>query len=91
MDGDILKQDFLRELKFNHTPSHQKAFCTIESLQMITPVQRKKYRRIIDENITQLLVTDYGFAEQKAIDVYFESNTYKQLIDNCTKLYEKDW
>jgi hypothetical protein len=91
LDGDISKQDFLQELKFKHTPSHQIAFCTVESLQMIKPTQRKKYRRIIDENITQSLVADYGFAEQKAIDVYFESNTYKQLIDNCTKLYEKDW
>ena len=91
LKGDITKQDFLQELKFKHTPSHQIALCTVESLQMIEPTKRKKYKRMIDENITQSLVADYDFDEQKAIDIYFESNTYKQLIDNSTKLYEKDW
>jgi hypothetical protein len=91
LDGDVAKQDFLQELKFKHTPSHQIALCSVESLQMIEPTKRKKYKRMIDENITQSLVADYDFDEQKAIDVYFESNTYKQLIDISTKLHEKDW
>jgi hypothetical protein len=45
----------------------------------------------IDEAITGALVVDYGMMEEKALDVYFESQTYKMLIDESTNLYQKPW
>ncbi|GHV32453.1 hypothetical protein FACS1894177_08580 [Bacteroidia bacterium] len=83
LDGNITKQDFLQELKFKHTPSHQIALCTVESLQMIEPTKRKKYKRMIDENITQSLVADYNFEEQKAIDIYFEQHLSIPSLCQC--------
>jgi hypothetical protein len=45
----------------------------------------------IDENIIQSLVVDYELTEQQAVDLYFQSEIYKQIIDETTKLYEKNW
>ena len=33
----------------------------------------------------------HGFLEEKAIDFYFNSNTYKQLIDENTGLHKMQW
>jgi hypothetical protein len=90
LEGVISKTEFLEELKF-HRPTHQIAFCTIESLQMLERIKKKKYVGNIDDAITQSLVADYGMTVNKAIDVYFESKTYKQLIDETTNLCNKPW
>jgi hypothetical protein len=90
LEGSVSKTDFLEELKF-HQPTHQIAFCTIESLQMLEHISKKKYIGNIDDAITQTLVIDYNMNEEKAIDIYFESKTYAKLIDENTLLYLKPW
>ncbi|KAA6303020.1 MAG: hypothetical protein EZS26_000623 [Candidatus Ordinivivax streblomastigis] len=90
LEGVISKTDFLKELKF-HRPTHQIALCTIESLQMLEHIKKKKYVGNIDDTITQSLAVDYGMTVNQAIDVYFESKTYKQLIDEKTELCNKSW
>lgn len=91
--GGISKSDFIEDLRFKHALSHQIAFCTEKSLAMLT----KSWNKVdlneftIDETITQSLVVDFELSEQQAIDLYFQSETYKQLIDETTKLHEKPW
>jgi len=90
LEGAVSKTDFLEELKF-HRPKHQIAFCTIESLQMLEHISKKKYIGNIDDAITQTIVIDYNMKEEKALDIYFESKTYAKLIDESTLLYLKPW
>ncbi|MDY0089727.1 MAG: DUF3990 domain-containing protein [Flavobacteriaceae bacterium] len=93
LKGGISKTDFLEDLRFKHSVSHQIAFCTEKSLVMLT----KSWNKIdlnefaIDEAVLQSLVVDFDLNEQQAIDLYFQSNTYNTLIDETTKLYEKPW
>ena len=89
--GKVSKADFLEELKFKHQPSHQIAFCTLVSLQMLEWVKTKSDLSLfnIDDTITQFLVRDYGMSEEKAVDMYFDSNTYQQLTDETTGLYQE--
>jgi hypothetical protein len=90
LEDVISKETFLEELKFfKHT--HQICFCTHRSLQALERIQKKKFVGNIDDAITQSLVLDYNFPESQAIDTYFESKTYKQLIDESTGLYKKKW
>jgi len=91
--GAISKSDFLEELKFKRHPSHQIAFCTMASLQMLEWINRKSDLSMlnIDDAITQSLVNDYNISEEKAIDVYFSSDIYQKLIDETTDLYLKSW
>jgi len=88
--GKITKEEFLEELKF-HKPTHQIAFCTLESLQMLEKVRKNKFVNDIDDAITQSLVTEFDMTEQKAIDLYFQSKTYGKLIDENTELDKKNW
>jgi len=88
--GKITKEEFLDELKF-HKPTHQIAFCTLESLQMLEKVKPNKFVNDIDDAITQSLVSEFDMSEQKAIDIYFQSKTYGKLIDENTELYKKTW
>ena len=90
LEGKITKEDFLEELKF-HKPTHQIAFCTLESLQMLEKVKRNKFVNDIDDAITQSLVTEFYMSELQAIDIYFQSKTYGKLIDENTKFYKKTW
>ena len=91
--GDISKKDFLNELKFKHQPSHQIAFCTMASLQMLEWINKKADSTLlgIDDAITQSLIKDNNITEEKAIDLYFSSDTYKQLTDEATGYYQKSW
>jgi hypothetical protein len=91
LDGKITKKDFLEELKFKYQPSHQIAFCTVASLQMLEWIKRESdiYKYTISDDITHSLVKDYSFTVEEAIDKYFSSNTYKQLTDETTGLYQK--
>ena len=90
MRGQISKRDFLEELKF-HKPTHQICLCTIEALQTIESVVNDLFTTNIDDTIIQNLMIEHGFSEEKAIDFYFNSNTYRQLIDENTGLYKKTW
>jgi hypothetical protein len=90
LEGSILKETFLEELKFfKHT--HQICLCTQRSLQALERIHTHKSVGDIDDTILQSLVADYGMTGEKAVDTYFESQTYKQLIDDSTGLYQKPW
>jgi len=88
--GKITKEDFLNELKY-HKPTHQIAFCTLESLQMLEKINKNVFVNDIDDAVTQLLVSEFDMTEQQAIDIYFQSKTYGRLIDENTELYKKTW
>lgn len=90
LEGKTSKEDFLNELKF-HKPTHQIAFCTLESLQMLEKTHKPKFVNDINDNITQSLVVDFDFSEEQAIDLYFQSKTYEELNNENTKLHEKPW
>jgi hypothetical protein len=45
----------------------------------------------IDENIIQSLFVDFSLKEEHAIDLYFQSETYRNLIDPSTAFYQKSW
>ena len=93
LDGGLTKVEFIEELKFKHTISHQIAFCTQKSLQTI----KKAFSQVdlsemtIDDAITQSLITDFEMSEFQAIDTYFNSKTFSGLIDENTELYKKPW
>jgi len=91
--GGISKKDFLEDLKFKHSKSHQLAFCTEKSLLMLN----ESWDNIdlieftIDESILQSLVDDFELTEEKAIDLYFQSETYQKIIDPKTNFFKKNW
>jgi hypothetical protein len=93
LEGGISKEDFIEELRFKHKPSHQIAFCTLKSLQMLKRTNRKAELDMmdIDESIPQTLAVDYGMEQERAVDLYFTSATYRQIIDESTGLYQKPW
>ncbi|MDR1169354.1 MAG: DUF3990 domain-containing protein, partial [Prevotellaceae bacterium] len=92
LSGAVSRTDFLEELKFFRY-THQIALCTAGALQMIELKVDKSAIIIddIDEAITKALVIDCGMTEEKAIDVYYESQTYRMLADESTGLYQKTW
>jgi hypothetical protein len=90
LEGAISKGTFLEELKFFRR-THQICFCTHSSLQALERIHKKKFTGNIDDDITQSLVSDYNLSEKQAIDAYFESQTYRMLIDESTELYQKPW
>jgi hypothetical protein len=93
LDGGLTKNEFIEELKFKHSASHQIAFCTQKSLQML----KKTFSNVdldemtIDDAITQSLITDFEMSDVQAIDVYFNSNTYSRLIDESTGFHKRSW
>ena len=91
--GEISKKDFLEELKFKHNESHQIAFCTMASLQMLEWVNRKTDMSLlgIDDAVIQSLIKDAGMPEERAVDLYYGSDTYRKLADETTGLYQKSW
>jgi hypothetical protein len=90
LEGKISKTEFLYELTF-HKATHQMAFCTLESLQMLEKINKKRFVNDVDDAITQSLVAEFDMTEQRAIDFYFQSKTYGKLIDESTILYKKPW
>jgi hypothetical protein len=90
LSGIVSRPDFLKELKFFRY-THQIALCTVNSLQMI---ERKVSRSEfviddIDEAVTDALIQNHNMAEEKAVAVYYKSQTYKMLADESTALYQK--
>ena len=91
--GGITKDEFIEELKFKHTISHQIAFCTQKSLLMLKKAISKAdlSEMTIDDAITQSLIVDFKMDDYQAIDVYFNSKTYSLLIDEKTEYNKKPW
>ena len=91
--GGVTKGEFLEELKFKYTVSHQIALCTQTSLQMI----KKKINQLdlneiaIDDAIAQALVVDFQMEDAQAADAFFTSKTYSLLTDETTGYHEKSW
>jgi hypothetical protein len=92
LDGKISKNDFLEELKFKK-PTHQIAFCTLKSLQMIeqTNSESDSIFYHIDDYVVKQLIDDLNMTEVVATDLYYASKTYMRLIDKSTDLYLKSW
>ena len=93
LNGEISKTDFLEELKW-HEETHQICFCSVASLVFLkNSVGGKQVSKFlhIGEPIVEKLITDFGFDEETATDKFFSSDTFSQLSDTETKLYEKDW
>ena len=93
LSGKISKEEFLKELKFKYQPSHQIAFCTMLSLQMLKWVNKNTDLSSlgIDDTIIQTLVKKNNMSEKEAVDIYFSSNTYKQLTDETSNLTDKSF
>ncbi|MDR0802793.1 DUF3990 domain-containing protein [Fluviicola sp.] len=92
LDGIVSKTDFLNELKY-HEPTHQICFCTIKSLQLISKPNRKPISAVetIVEYIVMQLVEDKKITEEDAVNIFYNSNTFVQLTNETTELYQKDW
>ncbi len=45
----------------------------------------------IDDQIIQQLITDKELSDTQASNLYFNSHTYKQLVDESTGIYQKPW
>jgi len=46
---------------------------------------------MISEPIIEKLIVDFNFDEEKATNLFFDSDTYSKLSDTELKLYEKNW
>jgi len=92
LNGDVSKQDFLKELIY-HEQTHQICFCTKVSLQLLKNADRRRVSTFlhIGEPVVEKLVTDFGLDEKTAADTFFSSNTFSRRADTSSQLYEKDW
>ncbi|GHT35116.1 hypothetical protein FACS189434_12430 [Bacteroidia bacterium] len=94
LKGKITKDKFLDMLK-HHEETHQICFCTINALQMLDEVDTENdidYElHLIGEQITEQLMLDFGFNEDKATDLFFSSATFGQLAEKSTGFYLKTW
>ena len=70
LDGKVTKADFLEELKFKYQESHQIAFCTVASLQMLEWINKKADSYYgVNDAIIQSLIKERNITEEKAVDV----------------------
>jgi hypothetical protein len=90
--GDVTKVDFIEELKF-HRPTHQIAFCTVKSLQMLERIGKTPETAVesIDKAIIEALIAESGIKEDKVYDLYYASATYARLTNEKTGLRQKPW
>jgi hypothetical protein len=65
----------------------------INSLQTIDRIDDTPTYDIvmISEPSIEKLITDFGFDEENATNLFFNSDTCNKLSDIETKLYKKDW
>jgi len=91
--GVIKEDEFFERLKFKRDISHQICFCTNKSLDTIERINLKAYFKIEDigASVTAFLEMNDKISEQKALDLYYESETYKKVSDETTELYNKSW
>ena len=92
LKGKISKEKFLKMLTY-HEETHQICFCTLNSLQTIDRVDDTPTYEVvmISEPIIEKLIVDFNFDEEKATNLFFDSDTCNKLSDIEAKLYEKDW
>ncbi|MDR0305310.1 MAG: DUF3990 domain-containing protein [Chitinispirillales bacterium] len=92
LDRIVSKIDFLNELKY-HEPTHQICFCTVKSLQLISKPNRKSISTVetIVENVVMQLIEDNKIAEEEAVNIFCNSDTFVQLTDKNSELNKKDW
>jgi len=92
LDGIVSKTDFLNELKY-HEPTHQICFCTVKSLQLISKPSRKEISAVetIVERIVMNLVENNNIEEESAVNLFCNSDTFANLADESTELYQKTW
>ena len=90
--GVVSKDDFLKELA-HHKPTHQICLCTVRSLQMIEPIDKKYYINVkhISRPIIETLITEQNIDKYDASDMLYNSNTFLQLSNKTTELYKKPW
>jgi len=90
--GAVAKADFLKELAY-HKPTHQICLCTIRSLQMIKPVDKKYYINVkhISRPIIEKLITERQIDKHIAAEMLYDSKTFSRLADASTGLHEKPW
>ena len=84
--------DFLKELT-HHRPTHQICLCTVRSLQMIQPIDKKYYINVkhISRPIIEHLITTQHVTKYVAADMLYNSKTFSQLSEKTTELYKKQW
>jgi len=90
--GGISKEAFFSDLA-KYPDSHQICFCTGRSLGELERVNLLALCDIEDtgKSIITALVNDYDLPELESEDLYFTSDTYANLSDENTRLYEKSW
>ena len=88
----VSKDDFLKELSF-HKPTHQICLCTVRSLQMIEPIDKKYYVNLkhISRPIIEMLITEQNLDKYTAADTLYNSKTFSKISDRSTELYKKQW
>jgi len=92
LKGKISKEKFLKMLTY-HEKTHQICFCTLNSLQTIDRIDDTPTYEVvmISEPIIEKLIVDFNFDEEKATNLFLDSDTYTKLSDTETKLYERNW
>ena len=92
LKGKISKEKFLKMLTY-HEETHQICFCTLNSLQTIDRVDDTPTYEVvmISEPIIEKLIVDFNFDEEKATNLFLDSDTYTKLSDTETKFYERNW
>jgi AraC-like DNA-binding protein len=90
--GIVSKADFLTELS-HHKPTRQICFCTVRSLQMIEPIDKKHYITVkhISRPIIEKLITEQHIYKYDAADIFYNSKTFSRLSDKTTGFHKKHW
>lgn len=90
--GMVSKADFLKEL-IHHKPTHQICFCTVRSLQMIEPIDKKYYINVkhISRPIIERFIAEQNIDKYAAVDMLYNSRIFADLSDKTTGLYLKSW
>lgn len=90
--GDVSKTEFLQELT-HHKPTHQICLCTVRSLQMIEPIDKRYYVDVkhISRPILEFLISEQNMEKYDAADALYNSETFSKLSNKTTQLYQKSW
>jgi hypothetical protein len=90
--GIISRNNFLNELKFRR-PSHQICLCTHRSLQALKFENERVSLLVarISAPLIRQLMSDNSLDEDKASEILFQSEAYKQLSDGRNELYLRTW
>jgi hypothetical protein len=92
LDGKVSKRNFLEELRHDEE-NHQICFCTLNSLQMLEKTDTKSSRLITDisEPVIENIMSELHVDEEKAADMFYNSNVFSDLSDKTIRLYERPW